>query len=289
MKAPLSQRITRKSASNLAMAFVLLPRPKRAAMSALYAFCREVDDIADEPGKPAEARRRELDRWRKELDRIFADKEPKLPLARELKSTARAYRIPPEPFYELLRGVEMDLEIRRYPDAGLLDLYCYRVASAVGLMSIEIFGYRNPGTREYAVSLGKALQLTNILRDVAVDARRDRIYLPQELLDRFGVPETDILEGRWTENYRRLAEEAAGWAAQRYREAARALPAEDRRNMIAAELMGMAYWKLLQTLRRNRFDVFGGPRPSLSRAAKWGLILRAGWNRFLLPSRPAYG
>jgi 15-cis-phytoene synthase len=182
-----SQAITRKSASNLALAFVLLPKARRDAMAALYAFCRQVDDVADEEVIPVEERRAQLAAWRADVRRACGAESPQFPVNRELQPVIHHYHLPFEHFDALLQGVEMDLDIHRYADYAQLETYCYRVASVVGLLSIEIFGYQNPACREYAVALGQALQLTNILRDVRVDAERGRIYLPLSELARFQV------------------------------------------------------------------------------------------------------
>lgn len=193
-----SRAITRKSASNLAMAFILLPKPKRDGMSALYAFCREVDDVGDDEGRPASERRQQLAAWRDDARRACAGEEPQFLVNRELQPFIRQHRLPFELFDELIRGVEMDLDIKRYETFAALEQYCYRVASVVGLLSIEIFGYHNTACRDYAVFLGKALQLTNILRDVHTDAAWGRIYLPLEELRRFGVTEEEILRGEYS-------------------------------------------------------------------------------------------
>src|SRR5437667_2781383 len=188
-----SQTITRKSASNLALAFVLLPKAKRAGMSALYAFCREVDDVADNEVLPVEERRARLAIWRADIARACAQETPQFRVNQDLKPFIRQHRLPYELFDELIRGVEMDLDVKRYKTYADLEQYCYRVASVVGLLSIEIFGYRNPACRDYANHLGKALQLTNILRDVRTDAERGRIYLPLTELARFQVAEKELL------------------------------------------------------------------------------------------------
>ena len=147
-------------------------------MSALYAFCREVDDVADEESVPVAQRREQLAAWRADIRRACDGETPQFPVNRELQVFIRRHKLRFELFDELLKGVEMDLDIKRYADYAELEQYCYRVASVVGLLSIEIFGYQNPATRDYAIHLGKALQLTNILRDVRSDAERGRIYLP---------------------------------------------------------------------------------------------------------------
>ncbi len=276
-----SEQITRKSASNLALAFVLLPRERRDAMSALYAFCREVDDVADEENRSVTERQSELDRWLEDVGRACDGGTPELAVNRELQPHVQRYRLPRELFAELIRGMEMDLSIKRYETYALLEEYCYRVASVVGLLSIEIFGYQNPACREYARHLGLALQLTNILRDVQVDAQRGRIYLPLEALRRHGVTEHDILQGRFTRNFAALAAEVAAVARNHYRKARELLPPEDRRSMLAAELMGAVYWRLLRKLESRSFDVFGPPGPTrIGKLQKIFLILRT-WFRSL--------
>ena len=169
-----SRAITRKSASNLALAFVLLPKAKRDGMSALYAFCREVDDAADDESSPVENRRARLAAWRADIACACARGRPHFIVNRELQPFIAQHQLPFELFDELIRGVEMDLDIKRYETFADLEKYCYRVASVVGLLSIEIFGYTNPACRQYADHLGKALQLTNILRDVRTDVQRPR-------------------------------------------------------------------------------------------------------------------
>jgi phytoene synthase len=273
-----SENITRKSASNLALAFVLLPKPKREGMSALYAFCREVDDVADEESVPVEQRRRQLADWRRDI-RIACDQgEPAFAVNRELKPEILKYGLKYELFEELIRGVEMDLDVKRYGDYGELEQYCYRVASVVGLLSIEIFGYKNPATRDYAVYLGKALQLTNILRDVRGDAERGRIYLPLSELHRFGVKEEEILRFEYTSRFRDLAASVGEQAKKYYHLARTTLPAEDRRSMATAELMGSVYWRLFQKLEAQQFNVFGPQPTRLTKLQKILLILRT-WYR----------
>ncbi len=260
-----SRTITRKSASNLALAFVLLPKPKRYAMSALYAFCREVDDVADEDAVALETRRASLAAWREDVRLACEGGAPKFGVNRELQPVINQYRLPYAYFDELIQGVEMDLDIKRYSTYEELELYCYRVASLVGLLSVEIFGYQNQECRAYAIALGKALQLTNILRDVRGDAERGRIYLPLSELERHNVTPEEILRLEYSSRFEQLAASVAGHAKEFYAEAGRLLPAADRRSMIAAELMGSVYWRLLQELERRRFDVFNGHPVRLSR------------------------
>jgi phytoene synthase len=284
-----SRTITQKSASNLALAFVLLPKPKRDAMSVLYAFCREVDDVADEEAVPTEQRRERLAAWREDVRRACGNGTPQFAVNRELQPVVREFKLPFGLFDELIQGCEMDLQIRRYDSYEQLELYCYRVASVVGLLSIEIFGYHNPACRDYAIYLGKALQLTNILRDVRTDAERGRIYIPQSELARFNVRESEILAFEYSDRFRNLANSVADRARNFYRLARETLPPEDRRSMVAAELMGSVYWRLLRKLERQQFNVFGPTPTRLSKGQKLLLILRS-WCRFFLGlTSPNYG
>lgn len=278
MSAHVSQSITRKSASNLALAFVLLPRDKRAGMAALYAFCREVDDVTDEESVPVEQRRARLAAWRDDLRKACEQGAPSFPVNRELKPVIARYGLPFALFDELLRGVEMDLDIQRYETYAELEQYCFRVASVVGLLSIEIFGYRNPRCRDYAIYLGKALQFTNILRDVRTDAGRGRIYLPLEELERCKVCPKEILSLEYSPRFRQAAARVAERARDFYRLARQALPDEDRRSMGAAELMGSVYWRLLQKLEAQQFNVFDPTPTRVGRAQKVFLIFRT-WYR----------
>jgi 15-cis-phytoene synthase len=284
-----SRTITRKSASNLALAFVLLPKAKRDAMSVLYAFCREVDDVADDESVAADRRREQLAEWRADVQRACANDTPRLPVNQELQPVIRQYRLPFEHFDDLIRGVEMDLDVKRYETYEALDRYCHRVASVVGLLSIEIFGYRNPACRDYAVALGKALQYTNILRDVRTDAGRGRIYLPLEELARCQVTEAEILRLEYSPRFRELAGAVAARARRFYQQARDSLPVEDRRSMMAAELMGAVYWRLLRKLERRQFQVFGPECTRLNKGQKLLLILRT-WGRLLSGTgAPNYG
>jgi phytoene synthase len=284
-----SRNITQKSASNLALAFVLLPKAKRDGMSALYAFCREVDDVADDESVPVAERRAQLTRWRDDVRLAGAGGEPCFGVNRELQAVIRTHPgLTFELFDDLIRGVEMDLEIKRYQTHAELEQYCYRVASVVGLLSIEIFGYSNPRTRDYAVYLGKALQLTNILRDVKSDADRGRIYFPLEELARFRVTESEILEGTYSPRFRELATNIAQRAKHFYTLARQTLPPEDRRAMAAAELMGSVYWRLLKKLEARQFDVFG-PEMRVSKGQKLLLILRTWWRIAIGNVVPNYG
>ena len=283
-----SRALTKKSASNLALAFILLPREKRDAMSALYAFCRAVDDVADEDSVPTETRREQLSAWRDDIRRACENKNPQFVRNQEFQPVIQQFKLPFALFDELIKGCEMDLDTLRYETHEQLELYCHRVASVVGLLSIEIFGYKNPACHDYAIYLGQALQLTNILRDVKNDAARGRIYLPQSELKKFGVSEADILASKYSDNYFQLATGVAARAKHFYALAQKTLPPEDRRAMVAAELMGSVYWQLLCKLEQEKFNVFGAP-VKLSKPAKLALIFKS-WVRHATGSKTAnYG
>ncbi|MBF6560141.1 MAG: presqualene diphosphate synthase HpnD [Candidatus Binataceae bacterium] len=270
--------VTRRSSSNFYYAFMLLPVARRRALNAVYAFCRFVDDIADDEsiGEPAVL----LTRWREELRNVFAG-APTRPVSRALADNVARYNLSRRPFEEVIDGVEMDLTRRRYETFGQLVLYCRRVASAVGLICIEIFGYTNPSARTYAEQLGLAFQMTNILRDVREDAARGRIYLPLEDLRRFAVGEDEILRGEYSSRFHALMEFEADRAREFYRAAARALAREDRASMIAAEGMRLIYSALLDQIARADYRVLDR-RLSLSAPRKLYLVGRA-WAGARLP------
>jgi phytoene synthase len=263
--------VTRQSSSNFYYAFMLLPAERRRALYAVYAFCRFVDDIADDGAVAQPAML--LERWREELRKVF-DGAVERPVSRALADNVRRFNIPQRYFEEVIDGVEMDLTRKRYATFAELSLYCRRVASAVGLICIEIFGYQNPATRVYAERLGLAFQLTNILRDVREDADRDRIYLPLEDLARFGVSEQEILQSAYTPGFHQLMEFEAARARQFYQEAAAALAPEDRSAMVAAEGMRLIYSALLERISRSGYRVFDR-RLSVSAPRKLLLVGRA--------------
>lgn len=246
--------ITKASKSNLALAFVALPPERRQDITTFYAYCRLVDDVADDPALPVAEKRRRINLWRESLNDDFAGEPVIAPAVREL---IRKYMIQPSLFGEILDGVEMDLEPRRYETFEDLQTYCYRVASAVGLVSIEIFGYRNAGCKQYAVDLGIALQLTNILRDIREDwGNGGRIYLPMEDLQRFQYSPADIAGGVNDDRFLRLMNFEADRAVGYYQKAAAALPPEDRRSMTPARIMAEVYGRILRKMRAEGFRVF---------------------------------
>jgi phytoene synthase len=268
--APSAAEITRGSKSNLALAFIALPRERRADISVFYAFCRVVDDIADEPGDPAQ-KQEALDAWRQAVAQPIAN-EP--PLAEAVRALIAKYALPLAHFHEIIAGVEMDLHGACYATWEELRVYCHRVAGVVGLVSIEIFGARDPRCREYAEHLGLALQLTNILRDVGADLTNGaRIYLPTEDLARFGVTSDDLAANRRDARFLALMNFEAERAAGFYEQARQALPTNEHRTMIAAEIMAAIYRRLLEKMRRDGFRVFDR-RYALPKWRKAALILR---------------
>lgn len=284
-----STAITRKSASNLALAFVLLPKAKRTAMTALYAFCREVDDVADDESVPSQERRERLKAWREDVRLACQGGSPSFIVNQELQPVIAQYRLPFSLFDELIRGVEMDLDIQRYATYEELESYCYRVASVVGLLSIEIFGYKDPACHDYAVYLGKALQLTNILRDVRTDAERGRIYIPLSELARFQVTQEEILSFTYSDRFERLAASVAAQARRFYQMAQETLPSADRRSMASAELMGAVYWKLLTKLEKEHFNVLTSQSTRLTKGEKIFSILGTWFRQISGSLAPSYG
>jgi len=260
--------ITRQSKSNLALAFVSLGRERKRDITIFYAFCRVVDDIADSTDLTSIEKRERLANWRRMLRTDVPD-EPLL--ARDVRQLMDKYSLPPDMLEEIIAGVEMDLSIARYPNFEELRVYCYRVASAVGLVSIEIFGYRNPRCREYAINLGLALQMTNIVRDVWKDFQAGRIYLPQEDLARFHYSEAELANRQYNEQFIQLMRFEASRAREFFGRAAAELPPEDRRAMAPAEIMRSIYGALLRRIELDNFRVLE-KEYRLSKLEKAGLI-----------------
>ncbi|HJX98205.1 MAG TPA: squalene/phytoene synthase family protein [Chthoniobacterales bacterium] len=246
-------KITHASKSNLALAFISLDRERRRDITTFYAFCRVIDDIADDVDLVVEEKQRRLSDWRKWLRGPGPNESS---FAVDVRGLMQKYAITPEMLEEIIAGVEMDLRIKRYATFEELRVYCYRVASAVGLVSIEIFGYRNPDCKQYAIQLGLALQTTNIMRDVGKDLRVDRIYLPREDLARFGYSEKELQDRQYNERFVQLMQFEAARARQFFGNAAAALPEEDRKSMVAAEIMGSIYRGLLRRMELDKFRVF---------------------------------
>ena len=260
--------ITRQSKSNLALAFVSLGRERKRDITIFYAFCRVVDDIADSTDLTSIEKRERLANWRRMLRTDVPD-EPLL--ARDVRQLMDKYSLPPDMLEEIIAGVEMDLSIARYPNFEELRVYCYRVASAVGLVSIEIFGYRNPRCREYAINLGLALQMTNIVRDVWKDFQAGRIYLPQKDLARFHYSEAELANRQYNEQFIQLMRFEASRAREFFGRAAAELPPEDRRAMAPAEIMRSIYGALLRRIELDNFRVLE-KEYRLTKLEKAGLI-----------------
>jgi phytoene synthase len=263
--------ITKSSNTSFYYSFAVLPKHKREAISAVYAFCRYTDDIVDE-GTDEGRKVALLRKWRMELGHAL-DGVSSYPLLNQLSATARKFNIPVDHFYDLIRGMEIDLTRTRYETFVELREYCYLVASTVGLMCRQIFGYRNESTREYAINLGIALQLTNILRDVKDDARRGRIYLPQEDLRRFGYTEDDLFAERYTPAFVHLMRFECDRARMYFDAARDALKDEDKYYFFAARIMWSIYAHLLRRIERSNYDVFTR-RISLSRFLKLLIAFR---------------
>ena len=263
--------ITKSSNTSFYYSFAVLPKQKRDAISAVYAFCRYTDDIVDE-GTDEGAKSILLRKWRMELGHALRGNST-YPLLNQLSSTARKFNIPVDHFYDLIRGMEIDLTKTRYETFDELREYCYLVASTVGLMCRQIFGYKNESTREYAVNLGIALQLTNILRDLKDDARRGRIYLPLEDLRRFGYTEEDLFAGRYTPEFINLMRFECDRARHYFDAARNALKDEDKYYFFAARIMWSIYAHLLRRIERSDYNVINR-RISLPRFLKILITLR---------------
>ncbi|HEX7250801.1 MAG TPA: presqualene diphosphate synthase HpnD [Burkholderiales bacterium] len=241
------------SGSSFYYSFLFLPAERRRAITALYAFCREVDDVVDET-HDAQLAATKLAWWRVEVANMFAGKAQH-PVTRALGVFQEQFSISQEHLNEIIDGMEMDLTQSRYLDWAGLERYCHRVAGVVGLLAAGIFGYRDPRTLEYARNLGLAFQLTNIIRDVGEDARKNRIYLPMEDLKRFNVVAADILNARQTPDFRELLKFEAQRAKDYYRKAFDALPAQDRKAQRAGLIMAAIYRALLEEIERDGFQV----------------------------------
>ena len=251
----IAKEISKKSKSSFYYAFNMLPSAKRDAMNTVYAFCRQTDDIVDEGNDPASLKYEKLRKWRIELEKSFSGHSDYL-ILNKLSSTIQKFNIPLEPFFELLKGMEMDLQKNRYLTFEDLQLYCYRVASTVGLMCVEIFGYKHASTRDFAVNLGIALQLTNILRDIKKDSENGRIYLPQEDLIKFNYNENDILNQTYNSNFTEMMKYETERAKEYFDKATASLNIEDKAQMFAARAMQHIYSKMLSKIVDADYDVY---------------------------------
>jgi len=250
------------SGSSFYYSFLFLPKPRREAITALYAFCREVDDIADECHE-LDIARTKLAWWRAEISNLYQG-NPQHPVTKALTAPVQAYNLSEEHFLEIIDGMEMDLDQNRYLDFKQLQLYCYRVASVVGILSVSIFGFANRNTLKYAHDLGLAFQLTNIIRDIGEDARRDRIYLPLDELEKFGVTETDIIHGHESEKVQQLLDFQIERAETYYDRALSELPAEDRKSQRTGLIMAAIYRTLLREIKADGAQKVLNTRTSLT-------------------------
>lgn len=250
-----SKQITKESNSSFYYAFSLLAKPKRDAMNTVYAFCRKTDDIVDEGDDPEEVKYERLRKWRIELEKALYHKSDSH-FFNKLTSIIKQFNIPIDPFFELIAGMEMDLQNKRYRNFEDLVQYCYRVASTVGLMCIEIFGYKNKSAKDYAVNLGLAMQLTNILRDVKKDSEKGRIYLPQNDLVKFQYSEQDLFEKKYDPNFISLMRFESDRAKDFFAKANQSLDFEDKPSLFPARAMQHIYQRLLTKLEAEKFDVF---------------------------------
>jgi phytoene synthase len=246
------QQITLRSKSNFLYSFLVLPKEKRKAIYTLYAFCRQTDDIADNSAPP-EKRMRQLAIWENELKKCFSKSVSNY--FNSLRQVMERFRIPLEHFLELIAGVRMDIVNFRYKSFEDLKIYCYRVASTVGLMCIQIFGYRDPLIKSYAENLGIALQLTNIIRDIGADSEMGRLYLPDNDIKRFNVRREDIFNQKYSEEFHKLMEFEAARARSFYKKAEDSLSVHELRNMVVSEIIKNIYLNLLEKIEKESFKV----------------------------------
>ena len=265
------QQKTAQSGSSFYYSFLFLPPPRRRAITAFYAFCREVDDVVDECSD-LDVARTKLAWWRTEVAALYEGKA-KHPVALALAALLPEFNIEEARLHEIIDGMEMDLTQHRYADFSALQKYCYRVASVVGLVSAEIFGHSHPDTLKYAENLGMAFQLTNIIRDVGEDARRDRIYIPVEELARFNVTAADIMHARHSEAFVQLMQFQVERALNYYRDAMNFLPQQDRRSQRPGLVMAAIYRTLLEEIRADGMQVLN-QRTSLTPLRKLWIAWR---------------
>lgn len=275
----IAKEISKKSKSSFYYAFNLLPAEQRDAMNTVYAFCRETDDIVDEGTVADDLKFEKLRKWRIELEKSLKGHSD-YPLINKLSKTIQHFNIPLEPFFDLLKGMEMDLQQKRYVSFNDLQTYCYRVASTVGLMCIEIFGYRHPSAKDFAVNLGIALQLTNILRDIKKDAEKGRIYLPQEDLKRFNYNESDVFNNTYNQNFQKMMQYQVERAKWYFNTATASLNKEDKKAMFAARAMQHIYYRMLNKIVDADYDVYNN-KIQISTAKKVGISLGV-WAKYRL-------
>ena len=278
----IAKEVSKNSRSSFYYAFNLLPTSKRDAMNTVYAFCRQTDDIVDEGLESKALKYEKLRKWRIELEKSLSGVSD-YPIINKLASTIKKFNIPLDPFFDLMRGMEMDLQRNRYLTFEDLRIYCYSVASTVGLMCIEIFGYKHPATRDFAINLGIAFQLTNILRDVKKDAQKGRIYLPLEDLHRFNYNEKDLMSGVYNSNFTQMMKYQVERARSYFDKATACLNKEDKKAMFAARAMQHIYSRMLQKIVDANYDVYR-KQIKISRFKKVGISLGV-WAKYSLVYR----
>ncbi len=283
MSVETAAAITKKSRSSFYYSFNLLPKNQRDAIYTVYAFCKKTDDIVDEGNKSVQEKEVLLTKWRHELEKSINGGSSH-PLLNKLSITAKHFNIPVNHFSELIKGVEMDLNKNRYSTFDELYTYCYRVASTVGLMCAEIFGYTKDNTKQYAVDLGIALQLTNIMRDVKSDLKRDRIYLPQEDMMRFHYSEDDLRNHVYDERFVGLMRYQSERAQSFYETANIHLAREDKVHFFAARIMEKIYFSILRKIERNNYNIFQD-KIRLNRLRQLLIALNVWFSHRVLPVR----
>ncbi|MCX8057199.1 MAG: phytoene/squalene synthase family protein [Ignavibacteria bacterium] len=272
MGRSIEENITRRSGTSFYYTFMFLPKHQKKAMHTVYAFCRLTDDIADSEDETNEEKLQKLEEWKEELSNALTHKS-KYEILNHLAEVIRNLKMSVEPFFDLIEGMKMDLTKKRYETFEELKLYCYRVASTIGLMSIELFGYKNPASRDYAYNLGIAMQLTNILRDVKEDMKRNRIYIPKEDLDRYNYSEYDLLNQVQNNSFKELMRFEAERAEYFYNEANKFFLPEEYKVLAMGRAMQEIYCKILKKIKENNFDVFN-KNNNLSKVERLFLTLK---------------
>jgi phytoene synthase len=248
-------KITQSSKTNFLYSFSLLPKEKYEAINTVYAFCRQTDDIVDNELESTEVKFSKIREWRDEFEKASGGTS-EYALLNQVNRIIRKFNIPIEPFFELIKGMEADLQVSRYKDFATLYQYCFRAAATVGLMCIEIFGYKTESAKEYAVNLGIALQLTNILRDIKFDALNGRIYLPEEDMKRFGYTEDDLLNFRYNDSFIELMKFECGRARGYFEKANESFAKENRKQLFPARIMEKTYFNILEKIEKMNYNVF---------------------------------
>lgn len=260
------KQIAAESKSNFLSSFSFLSKEKNDAINTVYAFCRKTDDIVDENSDSVEVKYKKIREWKNEFE-LSEHGKSKYSLLNHLNKIIRKYNIPYEPFFQLIKGMEMDLQNQRYKTFDELYQYCYCAAATVGLMCIEIFGYKHKSTREFAINLGVALQLTNILRDIKIDAENGRIYLPKEDMEKFGYTEEDLMANKYNASFIALMEYECKRAHEYYKKANKSLSKDDKGLMFAARIMEHIYFRILEKIEKMNYNVFQ-KKAKISKAKK---------------------